>query len=81
LKVSEEITIVKLINRYITHKSTFEPLPEEDPFLETSHLTEEEKKHREEAKTKKTEEEKKKSEEEKKAKDDEFAKLSDLDKI
>jgi hypothetical protein len=52
LNIKEEIDLVKLINKYISHKNTFEPLPEENPLLDTTHLTEEEKKHREEIKTK-----------------------------
>ena len=48
LNVSEEINVVKVITRYLAHKGTFPPLPEEDPLQEVSNLTEEEKKNREE---------------------------------
>lgn len=73
--------MVKVINRFLSHKQTFAPLPEDDPLQDTSHLTEEEKKNREEQKAKAEAEENKKKEEEKKAEEDAFAKLNDLQKI
>lgn len=32
LNVTEEINVVKIINKYLTHKATFPPLPQEDPL-------------------------------------------------
>jgi hypothetical protein len=43
--------VVKAIDQYLRYRDTIRPLlEEEDPANDTTHLTEEEKKHREEVK-------------------------------
>lgn len=79
LNVSEEIEVVKVINKYLQHRANLPP--SEDEPVDLSHLTEEEKKNREEQKAKKDEEQKAKKAEEEKKKEEEFAKLDEPKKI
>ena len=64
LHVADEIFVVKAIDQYLRFRDTIRPLlEEEDPANDTTHLTEEEKKHREEVKAQHAEERKKAEEE------------------
>lgn len=78
LNVTDEMQVVKAIDRYLTYRRTLpaEPAQEDETVLQ--HLTEEEKKNRQEQKAKAEEEQKSKEAEEKKAKDEHFAKLDAL---
>ena len=50
LAVSNEHDLVNLIEKYLGHRENLSLLPEEDPSLDWSHLTTEEKENRQKAK-------------------------------
>ncbi len=81
LYISQEITVVHLVEKYLKHREGLPLLDEENPLKDWTHLTEEEKTKRKEEEKKHEEEEKKKHEEEEKKKEEEFKALDELGKI
>ncbi|CDW80143.1 e3 ubiquitin-protein ligase hectd1 [Stylonychia lemnae] len=79
LNVTEEIQVVRAIDRYLNHRRALPPSPDDEE--DWSQLNDEEKKHREEQKQKAAEEKKTKDEEEQKARDSKFSALDELGKV
>ena len=79
LSVSDEKKLVDLFAKYIKHRETIKPLlPEEDPWLDWSHLSDAEKEGREKAKVEAATKNAAAKEELAKAKETEFAALDPL---
>ena len=72
LSVSDEMSLVKLFDKYLTHRNGLPLLKEEDPSQDWSILNEEERKARDEAKATADQEATAKKDEEAKAKEDAY---------
>ena len=81
LAVSNEHDLVELILKYLAHRDKLPLLPEEDPSLDWSMLTEAEKEARQKLKEEEGKAEEAKKAEETKAEEDAFNALDDLGKI
>jgi hypothetical protein len=81
LAVSNEHDLVDLIEKYLAHRDKLPILPEEDPSLDWSHLTEAEKENRIKAKEEEKKAEEAKVAEEEKAELDKYNALDPLGKL
>jgi hypothetical protein len=81
LSVSNEHDLVSLIEKYLIHRDKLPVLPEEDPSLDWSHLTETEKEGRQKTKEEEQKVNETKAAEEAKAGDDAYNALDELGKL